>query len=189
MHENLLEKIEAGLPVSIDDVLRADAETKLAELQAEAERRQNVRQIEEGRQQTREHRLEQMLFLDRQAENARRKFENITKKREQLLQELTEAENKAISEWHFAHSQFVSSFAGFVPNIRRMASEIVPNQLEAESLIKQIKNELKAKGAKLQAVLYNYTNRGKSFLEIPNLPPVEDESNGNNEPPAGAKAA
>jgi DNA repair exonuclease SbcCD ATPase subunit len=170
MHEQLLEKIAAGESVGIDDVLRADAAVKLAEMQAEANRRAEVRRIEEGRQQTREQKLDEMVFLDGQAEAARRQLENVVSAKAILLADLEKAEKEAVAAWHRSHSNFVAKFAGFVPEIRSMSFRDLENQAELEKKVSELKAELKQRGARLENVLFNYSNRGQSYLEIPNMP-------------------
>jgi hypothetical protein len=172
MHEQLLQRIEAGETVSVDDVLRADAAVKLAEMQAEANRRAEARRIEAGREQTREEKLAEMVFLDQQAEAARRKFENIGAAKEKLKAELEIAERAAVSEWHLAYAGFVAKFAGFIPEIRSMDSKVYPNQSALEKQVAELKEELKERGALLKNVLCNYSNRGRTYLDI-SLPPFD----------------
>lgn len=175
MNETLLKRIEAGEKVSVDDVLRANAAAELAEMEAEANRRAEAHRIEEGREQTREEKLAQMVFYDRQAEAARRKFEHIAAAKEKLLAELEAANQQAVSDWQSAHSKFVDLFAVFVPQIRQMETNIYPNQGELEKRVRDLKDELKANDARLQNVLYNFSQRGRSFIELGNMPPFEFE--------------
>ncbi len=173
MNEQLLQRIAAGESVGINDVLEVEAAAKLAALNDEAKRRADDLAKTEAANRTREQKLDEMLLLDVRAEAARRKLENVVAAKQKLLEDLTISEKQAETEWHLAHSQFVGKFAGFVPQIRSMSFRVLENQGALEKQVEEIKGELKQRGARLQAVLFNYAGRGQSFIEIPNLPPLD----------------
>lgn len=173
MNEQLLQRIAAGETVGINDILEAEAAAKLAVLNEEAKRRAAELARTEEANRNREQKLDEMILLDVRAEAARRKLENVSEAKQKLLEELTISEKQAEAEWQTAHSAFVGKFAGFVPQIRTMSFRVLENQGALEKQVEEIKAELKRRGARLEAVLYNISNRGQSYLEIAVLPPLD----------------
>jgi multidrug efflux pump subunit AcrA (membrane-fusion protein) len=186
--EILLQKIAAGETVSAADIMQIEANEKLLELKAEAARRAEARRIAEGREKTREQKLDEMVLLDARAEAARRKFENVVAAKQKIAAELEAAERQAVSEWHLAYAGFLANFAGFVPEIRGMGSRVYENQGELEKRVSELKDALKAKGARLENVLYNYSNLGRSYLDLVSMPPFDAAENGETEPREAAEA-
>ncbi len=171
--EILLQKIAAGESVSAADIIQIEANEKLLELNAEAARRAEALRIAEGKEKTREQKLDEMVLFDARAEAARRKFENVVAAKHKLFAELEVAERQAVSEWHLAYAGFLANFAGFVPEIRAMGSRVYENQGELEERIFEVKDELKSRGARLENVLYNYSNLGRSYLDLVSMPPLD----------------
>lgn len=184
INEILIQKIQSGENVTPEQIIAAEAEAKLNELKAEANRRAELDHLETERAAKRELVIKRMLSTDRAAEAARRKLETITKERAEAMLRFDAAEAEQTRIWQSCYQDFIGDFSVIEPAARQLSGGYPANATELQQQVENLKNELKQRGARLSAVLYNILGVGRSVLEITSLPPLENEP-----PPAQQKAA
>lgn len=180
INETLVKRLQRGETLSPEDVSRAEAEAKLADYQAEAKRRADAQAAQITTQRARENSIEKMLFLDRQSELYRRNFELIQHEKETMLKDFDARAQIELDNWDKATTAFLGTFGEIVPSVH---GYVTGNEAQHRTqLINQLKNELKAKGAKCEASCFNVRGIGRSAIEVINLPPFEFDD----EPPKRA---
>lgn len=148
MNENLLQKYQNG-ELSDAEIIAADVAAKRAAIEAEADRREQIRIQQEIKASVAEHRLQKMVFLDREAEAATRDLEN-------LLQEFDEfclnfgrkflAVRYRIIRAQMAFGREVNAA---IPNVNKIKSSYEP---AIESDLKELIETVGKRGASLSSI-------------------------------------
>lgn len=148
MNENLLRKYQNG-ELSDAEILAADVAVKRAAIEAEAERRERIRIEQETGAAAREHRLQKMVFLDREAEAATRDLEN-------LLQEFDEfclnfGRRFLATRYRIVRSQmaFGREVNKAVENVNKINSSYAP---EIENQLSELLETIEKRGASLSSI-------------------------------------
>jgi|GEM_PF-6518873 len=175
INEILIQKIQSGENVTSEQIIALEGEARLNELKAEANRRAELDQLETERAAKRELVIERMLSTDRAAEAARRKLETINRERAEAMLRFDTAEAEQTRIWRSCYLNFINDFSAIEPAARQLSGGYPANASELQQQVENFKNELKQRGARLSAVLYNVLGVGRSVLEVTNLPPLENE--------------
>ncbi len=146
--EKLLRKqIEGNL--SDEEIIRAQVAAKRAEIEAEAMRQEEIRRENEAFRAAREHRIQKMIFLDREAEAATREYENLIQEFSNVCldsgKRLLAAKGKIIQ----AQRSFSGAVKSEIPRIDRLHSYDEP-KLETE--LKELLETLERRGASLSSI-------------------------------------
>jgi hypothetical protein len=150
MNENLLQKYQNG-ELSDAEILAADVAVKRAAIEAEAERRERIRIEQETKASAAEHRLQKMLFLDREAEHATRDLEN-------LLQEFDEFCLNFGRKFLAARYRIIRAQMAFgrevnaaVENVNKLNSRHAP---ETENQLSELLETVQKRGASLSSICF-----------------------------------
>lgn len=104
--EKFIEKLERGEDVSADDILRDEAEKMLALHRAEIARRKEVARFEEAAARGREQTIQQLIELNREAEEAAEAHAEVFRQREEMLKQSARAEGQARGRWYRIYQRF-----------------------------------------------------------------------------------
>lgn len=149
MNENLIEKFQRG-ELSDAEIAAADIAAKRAEIEAEAARRAEARQIEETADQKREQRFEKMLSFDRAAEAATRDLETLLLEFDEVLLSFGRRFLQTKARIVSAQRGFSSAINSEIPRLNRLHVHYEP---EIEESLKETLETLKTRfGASLSSV-------------------------------------
>ena len=150
MNENLLQKYQNG-ELSDAEIIAADVAVKRAAIEAESERRERIRIEQQTKANTTEHRMQKMVFLDREAEHATRDLEN-------LLQEFDEFCLNFGRKFLAARYRIIRAQMAFgrevnaaIPNVNKINSSYEP---ETEADLKELLETVGKRGASLSSICF-----------------------------------
>jgi hypothetical protein len=142
MNSELVRKKLAGEELSDAEILAADIAVKRAEIETEANRRAEVRRIEERTEQTREQRFEKMLSFDRAAEAATRDLEKLLLEFDDVLLSFGRRFLQTKGRIVLAQRGFSAALHSEIPRLNRLHSY---NEPELENALKETLETLKTR--------------------------------------------
>lgn len=148
INENLLQKHKSG-ELTDEQILAAAASATRAEIEAETERRERIRQTQETKVSEAEHRIQKMVFLDREAEQATRELENLVHEFDSFC--LNFGRKFFATRYRIIRAQmaFGREVNRAVENVNKVNSSYAP---EIENQLSELLETIEKRGASLSSI-------------------------------------